>query len=108
MVNSAEYDNGNKETSGAWVYFPSTKEEVSALFKEIGLPNSADSDTYFIDRYHSGDNDIAKFLSMYTNIDELNYLASPISELEDIEASVLQAAIQTEKISTIPDAVNLT
>lgn len=108
IINSAEYDNGNKETSGAWLYFPTTKEEVSALFKEIGLPNSADSDTYFIDRYHSGDNDIAKFLSMYTNIDELNYLASRISELEDIEASVFQAAIQTEKISTISDAVNLT
>lgn len=25
IINSAEYDNGNKETSGAWLYFPTTK-----------------------------------------------------------------------------------
>ncbi len=58
IVNSAEYDNGNKETSGTWLYFPATKEEVSALFKEIGLPNSADSDQYFIDEYKCGNNDL--------------------------------------------------
>lgn len=38
IVNSAEYDNGNKETSGTWLYFPTTKEEVSAAFEKIGLP----------------------------------------------------------------------
>ena len=108
IINSFEYDNGNKETSGAWLYFPTTKENVSALFKEIGLPNNADNNKYFIDSYHSGNNDIAKFLSMYTNIDELNYLASRISELDDIEMSVFQTAIQTEKISTIANAINVT
>jgi len=108
IVNSAEYDNGNKETSGAWLYFPTTKEEVSALFKEIGLPNSADSEQYFIDEYKCGNNDLEKFLSMDGDIDELNYLASRISELEDVEMTVFQAVIQTKECQSIKDAINLT
>lgn len=108
IVNSAEYDNGNKETSGTWLYFPATKEEVSALFKEIGLPNSADSDQYFIDEYKCDNNDLEKFLSMDGDIDELNYLASRISELEDIEMTVFQAVIQTKECQSIKDVINLT
>ncbi len=108
IVNSAEYDNGNKETSGAWLYFPTTKEEVSALFKEIGLPNNADSDQYFIDEYKCGNNDLKNFLSADSDIDELNYLANCISELEDIEMTVFQAAIQTKECQSIKDAINIT
>lgn len=108
IVNAKEYDNGNKETSGAWLYFPTTKEEVSALFKEIGLPNNADSNQYFIDEYKCGNTDLEKFLSMDGDIDELNYLASRISELEDIEMTVFQAVIQTKECQSIKDAINLT
>lgn len=108
IVNAKEYDNGNKETSGAWLYFPTTKDDVSALFKEIGLPNNADSSKYFVDNYFSGNKDIAKFLSMYTNIDELNYLANRISELEDIEMTVFQTVIQTKECQSIKDAINIT
>lgn len=108
IVNAKEYDNGNKETSGAWLYFPTTKEDVSALFKEIGLPNNADSDQYFIDEYKCGNTDLEKFLSMDGDIDELNYLASRISELEDIEMTVFQAVIQTKECQSIKDAINLT
>ena len=108
IVNAKEYDNGNKETSGAWLYFPTTKEKVSALFKEIGLPNKADSDQYFIDEYKCGNDGFEKFLSMDGDIDELNYLASRISELEDIETTVFQAVIQTKECQSIKDAINIT
>lgn len=108
IVNSAEYDNGNKETSGAWLYFPTTKEKVSALFKEIGLPNKADSDQYFIDEYKCGNDGFEKFLSIDSNIDELNYLANRISELEDIEMTVFQTVIQTKECQSIKDAINIT
>lgn len=108
IVNAKEYDNGNKETSGAWLYFPTTKEEVSALFKEIGLPNNADSNQYFVDEYECGNNDLEKFMSMDSDIDELNYLASRISELEDIEMTAFQAVIQTKECQSIKDAINIT
>lgn len=108
IVNSKEYDNGNKETSGAWLYYPTTKEEVSALFKEIGLPNNADSDKYFIDECKCGNNDLEKIMSMDSDIDELNYLANRISGLEDIEMTVFQSVIQTKECQNIKDAVNIT
>lgn len=84
VINSAEYDNYDKDTGGAWLEFPTTKDEVTVLFKKIGLPNNVDNNNYIIYKY-SGDNDIVKFLSVYTNIDELNYLASRITELNNIE-----------------------
>ena len=107
IINTREYDEGNHETSGAWLYFPTTKEEVSALFKEIGLPNNADSNQYFVDEYKCGNNDLKKFMSMDSDIDELNYLANRISELEDIEMTVFQTAIQTEECQSIKDAINI-
>lgn len=108
IVNSAEYDNGNKETSGAWLTFPTTKDEVSALFKEIGLPNNAESGQYFIDEYRCGNNDLLKILPIHSNIDELNYLANRISELEDIEMTVFQTVIQTDECKNVKDAINIT
>ena len=108
IVNAKEYDNGNHETSGGWLYFPTTKENVSALFKEIGLPNNADSDQYFIEEYKCGNNDLEKFLSMDGDIDELNYLANRISELEDTEMTVFQSVIRTKECQNTMDAVNLT
>ncbi|MDO5398004.1 MAG: DUF3846 domain-containing protein [bacterium] len=108
IVNTAEYDNGNRETSGEWLTFPTAKDEVSALFEKIGLPNNADHRQYFIDDYVCGNDDMKEILSMSANIDELNYLASRISELEDLEMTIFQAAIQREDIATITDAINLT
>lgn len=42
------------------------------------------------------------------DIDELNYLANRISELEDIETTVFQTVIRTKECQSIEDAVNLT
>lgn len=108
IVNTHEYDNGNKETSGEWLYFPTTKDEVSAVFEKIGLPENASPDTYFFDNYACGNDDLKKCLTMYESIDALNYLANRISELEDIEMTVFQAVIQTKESQNIKDAINLT
>ena len=108
IVNAAEYDNGNKETSGLWLTFPTAKDKVSALFKEIGLPNNADGGSYFIDEYECENDDLLKILSVHNDIDELNYLANRISELEDIEMTVFQTVIQTDECRNIMDAINIT
>lgn len=108
IVNSFEYDNGNKETSGAWLYFPSDAETVKRTFEEIGLPENASPDTYFFDDYVCGNNDLKKCLGLNESVDALNYLANRISELEDIEMTVFQAVIQTKECQSIKDAINLT
>lgn len=108
IVNRAEYDNGNKETSGAWLYFPTDAETVKRTFKEIGLPENASPDTYFIDDYVCGNDDLKKCLGLNESVDALNYLANRISELEDIEMTVFQTVIQTDECKTVTDAINLT
>lgn len=108
IVNSFEYDNGNKETSGTWLYFPTDAETVKRTFEEIGLPENASPDTYFFDDYVCGSDDLKKYLTMNESIDALNYLAMRISELEDIEMTVFQAVIQTKECQSIKDAINLT
>ena len=108
IVNSAEYDNGNKETSGVWLYFPTDAETVKHTFEKIGLSENASSDKYFFDDYACGNDDLKKCFSMYESVDTLNYLAERISELEDIEMSVFQAVIRTKHCENIKDAINIT
>lgn len=108
IVNRSEYDNGNRETSGTELYFPTDAETVKRTFKEIGLPENASPDTYFFDDYACGNDDLKKCLTMYESVDALNYLAMRISELEDIEMTVFQAVIQTKECQSIKDAINLT
>ena len=47
IVNRSEYDNGNRETSGTELSFPTDAETVKRTFAEIGLPENASPDTYF-------------------------------------------------------------
>ena len=109
IVNTDEYDNGNKETSGAWLYFPTTQNEVSALFETIGLSRNASSNEYFIDDYVCDDEDIKNVLSVSDSIDELNYLANRIDELEDIELTVFQTVLQMDnECNDIREAINVT
>lgn len=108
IVNRSEYDNGNRETSGTELYFPTDAETVKRTFAEIGLPENASPDTYFFDDYACGNDDLKKCLTMYESVDALNYLATRISELEDTEMTVFQTVIQTDECKTITDAINLT
>ncbi len=48
IVNRSEYDNGNRETSGTELSFPTDAETVKRTFAEIGLPENASPDTYFL------------------------------------------------------------
>ena len=109
IVNTGEYDNGNKETSGAWLYFPTTQNEVAALFEMIGLSRNASSGEYFIDDYVCDNEDIKNVLSVSDSIDELNYLANRIDELEDIELTVFQTVLQMDnECNDIRETINVT
>lgn len=108
IVNSFEYDNGNKETSGAWLYFPTDAETVKRTFEEIGLSEHANPDTYFFDDYVCDNEDLKKCFSQYESVDALNYLAERITELEDVEMTVFQTALEAGECKDVTDAINLT
>lgn len=108
IVNRSEYDNGNKETSGAWLYFPTNAEIIKRTFEEIGLSEHASPDTYFFDDYVCGNEDLKKCFSQYESVDALNYLAERITELEDIEMTVFQTVLETDECKNVQDVINLT
>lgn len=108
IVNSSEYDNGNKETSGAWLYFPTDVETVKRIFEKIGLPENASPDTYFFDDYVYDNEDLKQCFSQYESVDALNYLAELISGLGDTEMTVFQTALEAGECKDITDAINLT
>ena len=101
IVNRSEYDNGNRETSGTELSFPTDAETVKRTFAEIGLPENASPDTYFFDDYACGNDDLKKCLTMYESVDALNYFAMRISELEDTEMTVFQTALKAGECKKI-------
>ena len=108
VVNSQEYDNGNKETSGAWLSFPTDTETVTKLFNELNLPNNAGTNFYFIDDSRSDNSRICDIITRDSDIDELNYLANRIMRLDASERIVFDAVLEAEECKTVKDAINLT
>ena len=95
IVNAAEYDNGNKETSGAWIYFPAAPNEIKNTFAEIGLPPDADSGKYFFDDYVCNIKSITPLLPLHADVAELSETAHKLSKLEPHEILKLNALMET-------------
>lgn len=93
VVNTAAYDAGEREDSGAWLYFPPQAGEVQSLFEKIGLPPDAVSGNYFMDDYVSHVEGMEDVLPMYGDIRELSEVARAISGLSPEDRELL-AAVQ--------------
>ena len=88
VVNTAAYDAGERENSGAWLYFPPQAGEVAAVMEQIGL---ADGGTYFMDDYVSRVEGLKPLLPMYGDIDELTAVAQAVAGLSPDDRELLSA-----------------
>lgn len=95
LVNAFEYDNGNKETSGIWVDFPSEEKQLKAAFSEIGLPENAKQGRYFIDDYVSNIDSIKPLLHNNLSVLELQKTAELLNGLPPYEILKLNAVMET-------------
>jgi len=88
--------------------FPATTELVQAALRVIGVDGLRYEEIIILD-YAIGINGVARALGEYTHIDELNYLASRLNELEPDELMKFSAAIEFgEYASSAEDLINLT
>ena len=71
----------------AWVTFPTTQEEVSRLLNRIGYGELIITD-YEISIYG-----VSEKLSEYENLDELNYLAHVLDDLDGYDEYVYESAL---------------
>lgn len=111
ITNLGKYNEGY--LVGEWVHFPTTPEEIQEVFKRIGIGQKDDFgqpyEEWFITDYDCYVPGLYDVLGEYESLDELNYLASKIEELDAPEWEAFNAAVEMgEYTGSIKDLINLT
>lgn len=111
ITNLGKYNEGY--LVGEWVHFPTTPEEMQDVFKRIGIGQKDDFgqpyEEWFITDYDCYVPGLYDVLGEYESLDELNYLASKIEELDANEWEAFNAAVEMgEYTGSIKDLINLT
>lgn len=93
---------------GEYLKFPTTVEEVQALFSRIGIDGKR-YEEYFITNYESDVLGLYDHLGEYESLDELNYLAHLLEEMSPDELEKLEAIMDAgEHTGSVKDLINLT
>ena len=111
VTNLGKYNEG--ELVGEWVKFPTTPEEMKAVFQRIGIGETDDFgcvyEEWFITDYDCYVDGLYDKLSEYSNLDELNYLASKLDDMMQYDYDKFCAAVYMgDHTSSIQDLINLT
>ena len=111
VTNLGKYNEG--ELVGEWVKFPTTPEEMQAVFQRIGIGETDDFgyayEEWFITDYDCYVDGLYDKLGEYSNIDELNYLASKLDDMMQYDYDRFCAAVYMgDHTSSIQDLINLT
>lgn len=96
LTNLGKYNEG--KLVGEWVALPTTKENLSQVMKRIGI-GSKDAfgqpyEEWFISDYDCEIDDFARYLGEYANLNELNYLAEKIEELDECDFKIFESVLE--------------
>jgi len=105
ITNLGKYNEG--ELVGRWHDFPTTKEEIIETFGGIGV-DGINYEEFFITDYDINIEGIYDCLSEYSSIDEINYLATKISDMDSYELEIFESALQLGDCNNLPNLINLT
>lgn len=104
VTNLGKYNEGY--LVGEWLKLPTDTETVQALFSRIGM-DGVRYEEFFITDYESAIPGLHRYLGEYESLDELNYLAAMVEELDDVAA--FEAALQySNHTGSAKDIINLT
>ena len=111
ITNLGKYNEG--ELVGEWVKFPTTAEELKEVFKRIGIGQKDDFgqpyEEWFITDYDCYVDGLYSKLGEYENLDELNYLASKLDEMDQGEYAQFQAGMEMgDHCGSLQEIINLT
>ena len=105
VTNLGKYNEG--ELASTLLKFPTTREEVQAALKRIGVDNIRYEEIFIAD-YDGGLPELNACLGEYESIDELNHLACLLSELDRSDLEKFEAAVASgEHTSGVGDLINL-
>lgn len=106
VTNLGKYNEGKLVSET--LQFPTTPEAVQDLLKRIGI-DGIRYEEIFIAGYESSTPGLAACLGEYESLDELNYLAALLSEMDQGELEIFEAALDTgEYTGSVKDLINLT
>lgn len=106
ITNLGKYVEG--QLVGETLKFPTTPEEVQALLKRIGV-DGIRYEEIFITSFDSDVLGLCDHLGEYENLDELNYLAALLSEMDSSDLEKFEAVVDSGEYSgTVKDLINLT
>ena len=111
ITNLGKYNEG--ELVGEWVKFPTTADELKKVFERIGIGSEDDFgnpyEEWFITDYDCYVGGLYDKLGEYANLDELNYLAAKLDDMDRGEYNQFLAAMEMgEHTGSIQDLINLT
>ena len=95
IANQERHENG--ETVGEWLRFPADAETLAGLFIRIGVTGPYD-EGYIISDFRSPYEGVREALNSDDRLDELNALASHMSDMEDWELDKLKAILKLDVI----------
>jgi len=105
VTNLGKYTEGT--LIGEYLKLPATKEDVQALLTRIGIDGVLYEEVFITD-YETEVSGLRALLGEYESIDELNYLASLLSELESWELAKFEAVLEVgEYTGSVKDLINL-
>lgn len=106
ITNLGKYNEG--ALVGEYLKFPTTTEEVQALLKRIGI-DGVRYEEIFITDYDGDLPELYANFGEYESIDELNYLASLLSEMDENDLEKFEAVLDTgEHSGSVKELINLT
>ncbi len=106
ITNLGKYNEG--ALVGEYLKFPTTTEEVQALLKRIGI-DGVRYEEIFITDYDGDMPELYSGFGEYESIDELNYLASLLSEMDESDLEKFEAVLDTgEHSGSVKELINLT
>ena len=111
VTNLGKYNEG--ELVGEWVKFPTTAEEMKQVFDRIGIGKTGAFgqvyEEWFITDYDCYGDGLYDKLCEYESLDELNYLASKLDEMDRGEFEQFQAAMEIgDHSGSVREIINLT
>lgn len=112
ITNLGKYNEGT--LVGEWVKFPTTYEEMQKVFERIGIGQKDDCGQPYEEWFITDDYDcyvpgLYDKLGEYENLDELNYLASKLDEMQFWEYDQFCAAMEMgDHSGSVQEIINLT
>jgi len=105
VTNLGKYNEG--ELCGEYLKLPATREDVQALLSRIGIDGVLYEEVFITD-YETDIDGLSRRLGEYESIDELNYLASLLSDMDKWEILKFEAVLECgEYTSSVKDLINL-